>query len=387
MTVSQPANTRVFFDMTMAGKPLGRIVFELFSQDVPKTAENFRALCTGEKGVGESGLPLHYKGSGFHRIIKSFMCQGGDFTRGNGTGGESIYGEKFEDENFTHKHDKHFLLSMANAGPATNGSQFFITTALTPHLDNKHVVFGIVKQGKNIVRAMEHVPTGESDKPVHPVIIADCGEIADAAASAAQDDQYEWSGPMVAGDAESVDNTPDFPEDLNDAHKLSADAVIALADAQRLNGNAAFKAGHLDAAATKYAKALRYLDLKANDKSLCSDDAEYTRVCAAKVPCLLNAAQVNLKQAQYAQARELAMDALYKLPGDALAVADRTKAFFRLGAAYKGLAEFDRAKEALAEAKKLSPEDPVIAKELAGIEREVKMRVEKEKSMYKRMFA
>jgi peptidylprolyl isomerase len=173
------ANPRVFFDITIGQKPAGRLVFELFADTVPKTAENFRALCTGEKGVGKEGKPLHYKGCRFHRIIQQFMCQGGDFTRGNGTGGESIYGAKFKDENFTHKHTTPGLLSMANAGPDTNGSQFFITTAVTSWLDGKHVVFGKVVDGMKVLTAME--ATGSrSGSTSQDVVIADCGEVTEA---------------------------------------------------------------------------------------------------------------------------------------------------------------------------------------------------------------
>jgi len=149
---------------------------ELYSDIVPKTVENFRALCTGEKGTGKSGKPLHYKNSKFHRIIPNFMLQGGDFTRGDGTGGESIYGEKFADENFKEKHTGPGILSMANAGANTNGSQFFICTVKTEWLDNKHVVFGRVTEGLDLVKTIESKGS-QSGKPSVEVKIADCGQL------------------------------------------------------------------------------------------------------------------------------------------------------------------------------------------------------------------
>ena len=169
-------NPRVFFDITIGDAPAGRLVFELFADVTPKTAENFRALCTGEKGSGQSGKALHFKGSTFHRIIPDFMCQGGDFTRGNGTGGESIYGAKFADENFTKKHTGPGILSMANAGPNTNGSQFFICTVATPWLDGKHVVFGNLTEGLDLLKKMEAVGS-RSGTPSKAVKIADSGEL------------------------------------------------------------------------------------------------------------------------------------------------------------------------------------------------------------------
>jgi cyclophilin family peptidyl-prolyl cis-trans isomerase len=163
------ARPRVFFDINIDGKPAGRVTMELYSDIAPKTAENFRALCTHEKGFG-------YKNSVFHRVIPQFMLQGGDFTNHNGTGGKSIYGAKFADENFSRKHDKPYVLSMANSGPNSNGSQFFITTVITSWLDGKHVVFGEVTDGTDVVKAIEQLGS-KSGQTQKKITIEDCGQL------------------------------------------------------------------------------------------------------------------------------------------------------------------------------------------------------------------
>ncbi|KAJ6241794.1 peptidyl-prolyl cis-trans isomerase cyp63 [Anaeramoeba flamelloides] len=169
-------NPKVFFDIAIGGKKAGRMVFKLFKDIVPKTSENFRALCTGEKGIGKSGKKLHYKGSYFHRVITDFMAQGGDFTTGDGRGGESIYGSRFDDENFKLKHTKKGQLSMANAGPNTNGSQFFMTFIPCSWLDGKHVVFGEVVNGMNVLDKMQQ-NSSSSGQPQQEIKIVDCGEL------------------------------------------------------------------------------------------------------------------------------------------------------------------------------------------------------------------
>ncbi|KAL0089646.1 peptidyl-prolyl cis-trans isomerase D [Phycomyces blakesleeanus] len=361
-------NPRVFFDISIGGKKEGRIVFELFKDVTPKTAENFRALCTGEKGKGKSGVPLHFKGSGFHRIIKNFMCQGGDFTAGNGTGGESIYGEKFEDENFDLKHDKPFLLSMANAGPATNGSQFFITTVPTPHLDGKHVVFGKVLKGKGIVREMENLKS-KNDKPLEDVVIEDCGEIPEGAddgiPTPADGDKYE-----------------EFPDDY-EGPKEPID-LIEIAGVLKNIGNDYFKKSEYNLAMKKYQKAIRYL----NEKPVFDEeDPEEVRVkyAAIKVPCYLNKAMCAIKLNENREAVDAATHVL-EYEQKYLKASDITKALFRRATAKIALKDEQGAIGDLEEAAKKDPNDAAIKRELANAKQRLVQRKQKEKAAFSKMF-
>ncbi|QFZ29509.1 putative peptidyl-prolyl cis-trans isomerase D [Clavispora lusitaniae] len=364
--------SKVFFDITAGGKPKGRIVFKLYNDVVPKTAENFRALATGEKGNSSvSGKPLHYKGSIFHRVIKDFMCQGGDFTHGTGVGGESIYGEKFEDENFKLTHDKPFLLSMANAGPNTNGSQFFITTVPTPHLNGKHVVFGEVIQGKSFVRQMERCEKGANDKPVEDWVIADCGELpAD----------YEPETNTVADDG-----TGDIYEEIMaDDDKVDAskpESVFAAVNFLKDLGTKLLKEGRVDKAYEKYSKAAGYL----NDFYPEELSEEHTKEKAnLSISCSLNAALAALKMKDGKKAIKAADEALAFPEIDEKG---KAKAWYRKGSGYLLVKDEDNAEKAFESALQFSPNDAAVLKGLQDVKNLAKIRKEKQKKAMSKFFS
>ncbi|XP_024386758.1 peptidyl-prolyl cis-trans isomerase CYP40 [Physcomitrium patens] len=360
-------NPKVFFDISIGDELEGRIVMELFADVVPRTAENFRALCTGEKGIGPvTGRPMHYKGTIFHRVIKSFMIQGGDFENANGTGGESIYGKNFEDEVFLMKHERKGMLSMANAGPNTNGSQFFITTTRAPHLDGKHVVFGKVLKGMGVVRSIEHQPTDSaSNKPLADVRIVDCGELPEGV-----DDG-------VVGFTQDGDKYPDWPSDL-DTQPADAAFWEAAVDSARALGNEFFKKGDYKTALRKYRKALRYLDVCWEKEEL--DETRSNSLRKTKSLILTNSAACKLK---LEDPRGALTDCEYAMQTGV----DNVKALFRQGQAYLAIGDIDSALMSLTKASNIEPNDTGIKRELAMARRKINERNENEKKSYARMFS
>lgn len=344
--------TYCFFDITIGGKPAKeRVVMELFDEITPKTCQNFRELCTGNGGMSVEGTttPMSYKSSSFHRIIKGFMIQGGDFTNHNGTGGVSIYGEKFEDENFQLLCDKPGLLAMANAGPDTNGSQFFITTVPTPHLNGKHVVFGRVVRGMNTVRRLENTPTGAQDVPQSPCLISDCGVLDDLPAEAAPPDGDTFS---------------DYPEDNEPA--FTEGQTGEAGETIRQLGNQAFKSGRYEEAVEKYEKSIRYL-------------AHIPSRQEALIACFNNLALCSTKLGEWKDAKASASEALRIDEKNA-------KALYRRGFASLQLNDFRSATEDLQKAYAIEPENPEIISALNQAKEKEKARTAKLAAGLKKMF-
>jgi peptidyl-prolyl isomerase D len=373
-TNGTPGRSKVWFDISIGGVTAGKVLFELYNDIVPKTAENFRALCTGENGIGKQGKPLHYKGSSFHRVIKNFMIQGGDFTAGNGTGGESIYGEKFEDENLELKHEKPFLLSMANAGPATNGSQFFVTTVPTPHLDGKHVVFGEVLAGKSVVRQVENTPVGPNDKPEKDCVIVDCGELP----KGTDIEEFTKKVPDSTGDTYE-----DFPDDeLPKGEEWKGDQIVKIATELKDMGGKAFKGGELSLALSKYEKALRYLHEYPAPLEGDAPDLG-NQLNQLKIALYNNSSLLQYKLKQYKESSQSADKALGV---EGATDKDKGKSLFRKGQAAKEMKNEDDAMEFLEEALKLIPTDAGVKNELAAVKKAAADRKAKERKAYSKMF-
>lgn len=301
------------------------------------------------------------------------MIQGGDFTNFNGTGGESIYGHKFPDENFDLKHDRPFLLSMANSGPGTNGSQFFVTTVPTPHLDGKHVVFGEVINGKSIVRKIENLKT-QSDKPLNDVTIVDCGELTG--------EDYEKAKELVA-DA-TGDPYEDHIEDYQ-GEELTLPVSYKIASEIKGFGNTAFKAGDVELGLEKYRKGLRYLNDPSHSDEEVPDslqkDIEFLRFQLQS-----NSALLGNKLKKYSDARGWASHAL-GIVSDKVTDADKAKAYYRRALAYEGLNNEDSALEDLKEADKLAPGDAGITNKIAAINKTAKDREAKDKAAARKFFS
>ncbi|TKY87065.1 hypothetical protein EX895_003742 [Sporisorium graminicola] len=397
-TAPTPGNPIVYLDLAFGDQPAptragaNRIVLELYAHTVPKTAENFRALCTNPPTkLASTGQPLSFRNSIFHRVIPQFMIQGGDFTRGDGTGGESIYGDKFEDEDLTGKHDRPFLLSMANAGPGTNGSQFFITTVPTPHLDGKHVVFGRVLQGKAVVRRVEGVKTASGDRPVEDVKIVDCGQFGEEEVK-----EGKWG---IEADS-TGDSYEDYPEDQSDTLETDVQATYDIGSALKTIANTAFAKGDFALACEKYLKALRYLSVHPvlPDTTPPALASAYTSL---KTSIHLNLALAALKTAPAAQpslAIQHATSAITALtsttswdtaaPADeAKRTADLAKAHYRRALAYVAQKQDDRAEADLVRAAELAADDAGVKREMAALAKRKDARIKAQRKAYSKMFS
>ncbi|TIA94146.1 hypothetical protein E3P81_00357 [Wallemia ichthyophaga] len=358
---------RVFIDWNIDGEYAGRLIFELYSDKVPKTAENFKSLCTGERGSDEAtGNSLTYKNSISHRIIKGFMIQFGDITNGNGTGGLSIYGGKFEDENFDLKHTKRGQLSMANAGPDTNGSQVFVTFCPCPHLDGRHVVFGELAKGKGLLRRLENTQTVDNDFPAVDVRIVDSGLVREG-----EDDGVP---PLSIGDHE------DYPED-DDAETEKPEVALEIAQSIKDKGAQCFKQQDVEGALDQWEKAIRYLDV---NPVLPEETANVTKALysTTRVQLYLNASLAALKLNKAPVAESMATKAIRVPPTKSQDIA---KGLYRRALAKSARKNDAGALDDLHYAIKVEPQDKNIHSQIATLEKKVEGFKLKEKQVYSKM--
>ncbi|TGZ46849.1 peptidyl-prolyl cis-trans isomerase D isoform X1 [Temnothorax longispinosus] len=366
--LTNPDNPVVFLDIVINSEKVGRIVIELFKNIVPRTAENFRALCTGEMGAGTKAAKLHYKGTIFHKVVSQFKIQGGDIVNFDGTSvGESIYGSYFDDENFTLSHDDSGLLSMVNEGtPNTNGSQFIITVQQSKHLDNTNVVFGKVVKGMGVVLEINKVQTNE-DTPVDVIVISNCGEL-----------RNDESWGLEENDG-SEDVFPPYPEDWDfpsHAFRLTHQFMEAVIQKIKNSGNAYFTQQKFVDAGRKYKKALRYYLWMSKHQNMA--DTFYVSLADLRLTLLLNLAAVYLKQEEYRKAIDLCNEVLET---DNM----NSKALFRRGQAYTSLKEYKLGLDDLHQVFKMCP-DRVIELQIDKVKKMEKSYSKLEKTTYQKMF-
>ncbi|KAK2584640.1 hypothetical protein KPH14_006988 [Odynerus spinipes] len=347
---------------------VGRIVIELFKDVLPRTAENFRALCTGEKGNGVNNKKLHYKGSIFHKVVPQFMIQGGDIINFDGTGGESIYGTHFDDESFQISHSRGGLLSMVNEGqPNTNSSQFIITTVPCTHLDNTNVAFGKIIRGMGVVTEINSVPTVK-DVPAERISIINCGELKKG---------ESWN--LEENDGTEDVYTP-WPEDwdyTSNTDKLTYKYLSGVIKKIKDSGNSYFSKKNYVDAGRKYKKALRYYEwmTKLKDVPDTLDDS----MMDLKMTTLLNLAAVQLKKKDYRSTIKLCNEVL-EIDGA------NSKALFRRGQAHFGLNDYDSSMTDLKQALVECPNNKDILQEIEKVKKVINSYLAVEKATCQRMF-
>ncbi|CAH0561257.1 unnamed protein product [Brassicogethes aeneus] len=361
MSETTEINPYVFLDVSFGAAKAGRIVIELYENVVPKTVRNFRSLCTGMQISKCTGKPMHYKGTKFHRVVPQFLAQAGDVTEISGQGGESIYGQTFDDENFKISHNTEGMVGMANNGPNTNSSQFYITTVPCSHLDGRNVAFGRVVKGLNIVIEMGDIARN-NETPTEDITITDCGE-------------YEPGEPFNIEECdETEDKYPPWPNDW-DVPGSEEKTVLDAIEKIKNSGSHFFYKSNFTDSERKYKKALRYIDwylLESDGKSNC--DLEKT-----KLTLLLNLATVKQKMRKYKEVVQLCSQVIESHPGNG-------KAYYRRAQARLGSKDYDKALDDLNTAITLHPNDKNIQDFLELTKKTKLVYLKQEKKVFSRLF-